>query len=61
MPLKNVKHGINFKYIEPVNLYDCEFEENVFVGPFVEIQNNVKIGSGTRVQSHSFICSDDNR
>ena len=57
MPLKNVKHGINFKYIEPVNLYDCEFEENVFVGPFVEIQNNVKIGSGTKVQSHSFICS----
>ena len=57
MPLKNVKHGLNFKYIEPVNLYDCEFEENVFVGPFVEIQNNVKIGSGTRVQSHSFICS----
>ena len=57
MPLKNVKHGINFKYIEPVNLYDCEFEDDVFVGPFVEIQNNVKIGSGTRVQSHSFICS----
>ena len=43
MPIKNVKHGLNFKYIEPVNLYDCEFEENVFVGPFVEIQNNVKM------------------
>ena len=33
------------------------FEDDVFVGPFVEIQNDVKIGSGTRVQSHSFICS----
>ena len=57
MPINNVKYGSNFQYIEPVNLYDCEFEDNVFVGPFVEIQNNVKIGSGTRVQSHSFICS----
>tara|TARA_X000000368_G_scaffold102349_1_gene79005 strand:- start:5209 stop:5637 length:429 start_codon:yes stop_codon:yes gene_type:complete len=57
MPINNVKHGQNFKYVEPVNLYDCEFEDDVFVGPFVEIQNNVKIGSGTRVQSHSFICS----
>ena len=49
MPINNVKHGSNFKYVEPVNLYDCEFEDDVFVGPFVEIQNNVKIGSGTRV------------
>ena len=57
MPINNVKHGSNFKYVEPVNLYDCEIEDDVFVGPFVEIQNNVKIGSGTRVQSHSFICS----
>ena len=57
MPINNVKCGLNFKYVEPVNLYDCEIEDDVFVGPFVEIQNNVKIGSGTRVQSHSFICS----
>ena len=40
-----------------MNLYDCEFEDNVFIGPFVEIQNDVKIGSNTRVQSHSFICA----
>ena len=57
MPINNVKYGSNFKYVEPVNLYDCEIKDDVFVGPFVEIQNNVKIGSGTRVQSHSFICS----
>ena len=57
MPLYNVKYGSTFRYVEPVNLYDCEFDDDVFVGPFVEIQNNVKIGSGTRVQSHSFICS----
>jgi acetyltransferase-like isoleucine patch superfamily enzyme len=29
---------------------------NCFVGPFVEIQKNVVIGSNTKVQSHTFIC-----
>ena len=57
MPVKNIKHGKNFKYVEPVNLYDCEFNDNVFIGPFVEIQKDVSIGSNTRIQSHSFICS----
>lgn len=58
MAVKNVKHGKNFKFINPVNIYDCEFKDNVFIGPFVEIQNKVKIGSNTRIQSHSFICSE---
>ena len=57
MPIKNIEYGLNFKFIEPVNLYGCKFEDNVFIGPFVEIQNNVKVGSNTRIQSHSFICS----
>jgi acetyltransferase-like isoleucine patch superfamily enzyme len=39
-----------------INVYGCEFGENVFVGPFVEIQKNTKIGNLTRIQSHSFIC-----
>ncbi len=26
------------------------------MGPFVEIQQGVKIGRGTRIQSHSFLC-----
>ena len=30
--------------------------DNVFVGPYVEIQKGVRIGARTRVQSHSFIC-----
>ena len=57
MPVKNIKHGRNFKYVEPVNIYDCEFNDDVFIGPFVEIQKDVYIGSNTRIQSHSFICS----
>ena len=54
--IKNVKFGKNVKIIEPVNIYDCEIGDNVFIGPFVEIQKNVKIGKNCRIQSHSFIC-----
>ena len=49
-------HGKKCTIIEPVNIYGSKFEDNVFVGPFVEIQKNTKIGKNTRVQSHSFIC-----
>ena len=45
------------KIIEPVNIYGCVIKENSFVGPFVEIQNNVNIGTNTRISSHSFVCS----
>ena len=55
--LNNVKQSTCVKIIEPVNLYGCELGDDVFVGPFVEIQSNVVIGNRTRVQSHSFICS----
>lgn len=58
MPIKNIKHGKNFNFIEPVNLYDCEFNNDVFIGPFVEVQSNVNVGSNTRIQSHTFICSE---
>ena len=52
----NLKHGKNCTIIEPVNIYGSKFGRNVFVGPFVEIQKNTKIGKNTRIQSHSFIC-----
>ena len=55
--IKNVKFGKNVTIIEPVNLYGCEIGDNCFIGPFVEIQEKVKIGKNTRIQSHSFICS----
>ena len=41
---------------EFVNLYECELAEDVFVGPFVEIQRSVVVGKGTRISSHTFIC-----
>lgn len=53
----NVTFGENVQIIEPVNLYNCKIGDNCFVGPFVEIQENVIIGKKNRIQSHSFICA----
>ena len=54
--IKNVIFGDNIKIIEPVNLYDCNIGNDSFIGPFVEIQKNVRIGNNTKIQSHTFIC-----
>lgn len=55
--IRNVKFGKNVTIVEPVNMYDCTIGDNVFIGPFTEIQSNVNIGNNTRICSHSFICS----
>lgn len=52
----NVQFGTGVKVVQPSNLYGCMIGDNVFVGPFVEIQKDVTIGARTRVQSHAFIC-----
>lgn len=52
----NVNFGDNVTVVQPVNIYGCTIGDNVFIGPFVEIQKDVTIGSGTRIQSHTFIC-----
>ena len=52
----NIKYKKNFKIISPVNIYGASFGQNCFVGPFCEIQKNVKVGDNTKIQSHSFIC-----
>lgn len=54
--LVNVTFGENVTVIQPVNLYGCAIGDDVFIGPFVEIQKDVTIGKRTRVQSHAFIC-----
>ena len=46
----------NVTVVEPANLYGCTIGDDTFVGPFVEIQKDVKIGRACRIQSHSFIC-----
>jgi acetyltransferase-like isoleucine patch superfamily enzyme len=52
----DVELGENVTIIKPVNLYGCDIGDNSFIGPFVEIQKNVKIGKRCKIQSHSFIC-----
>lgn len=48
--------GRNVVIVEPANVYGCSIDDDVFIGPFVEIQKDVSIGPRTRVQSHAFIC-----
>lgn len=52
----NCNLGENVTIVEPVNLYGAVIGKDCFIGPFVEIQKNVIIGEGTKIQSHSFIC-----
>ena len=54
--IKNVTFGDNVKVVEPVNLYGCSIGSNTFIGPFVEIQKDVVIGTDCKIQSHTFIC-----
>lgn len=54
--IKDVLFGSNVKVVEPLNLYGCTIGDESFVGPFVEIQKEVKIGKNCKIQSHSFIC-----
>lgn len=55
--IKNVEFGERVKIIEPCNLYNCTLSDDVFIGPFVEIQSDVVVNARTKIQSHSFICS----
>ncbi len=52
----NVKFGENVKIVSPTNMYGCEIGNDCFIGPFVEIQKDVKIGERTKIQSHAFVC-----
>lgn len=40
-----------------VNLYGCVLGDETRVGPFVEIQRDVRIGARCKISSHTFICS----
>jgi UDP-2-acetamido-3-amino-2,3-dideoxy-glucuronate N-acetyltransferase len=59
-PLKRVAAdvclGNEVKIQDFVNLYGCEIGDQTRIGPFVEVQKNVKIGKRCKIQSHTFIC-----
>jgi acetyltransferase-like isoleucine patch superfamily enzyme len=52
----NVQFGKEVKIVEPCNIYGCTIGENVFIGPFCEIQKDVTIGNNCKIQSHTFVC-----
>lgn len=52
----DVECGDGVTIIEPSNVYGCTLGDDVFIGPFVEIQKHTTIGARTKVQSHAFIC-----
>jgi len=54
--IRDVVFGVNVTVVEPSNVYGCVLEDDVFVGPFVEIQREVVVGKRTRIQSHTFVC-----
>lgn len=54
--IRDVVFGEGVRVISPVNLYECKIGDHCFIGPFVEIQKEVKIGARCKIQSHSFIC-----
>ena len=52
----DVKFGSGVTVVRPANLYGCTIGDECFIGPFVEVQRDVRIGHRTRVQSHAFVC-----
>lgn len=54
--MSNVTLGENVIISAYTNIYGCTLHNNVFVGPFVEIQCNVVVEESTRISSHSFLC-----
>lgn len=49
--------GKNVSIVNPVNLYGCTIGDGTKIGPFVEIQSEVTVGSECIISSHSFLCS----
>ena len=52
----DVNFGNNVTVVQPANLYGCTIGDDVFVGPFTEIQKGVRVGERTKIQSHAFVC-----
>ena len=54
--IRGVTFGERVVVHQPVNLYGCTIGDDVMIGPFVEIQQGVRVGPRSRIQSHAFLC-----
>lgn len=60
MPIADdVRLGERTKIFHPdlVNLYGCRIGAESTIGPFVEIQTGVTVGTRCKIASHAFICT----
>ncbi len=55
--IDDVVFGENVVVQAFTNLYGCRLGDETRIGPFVEIQRGVVVGSRCKVSSHSFLCS----
>lgn len=55
--IRDVSFGDGVTVYSFVNLYGCRIGDGTRIGPFVEIQAGVEIGSRCKIQSHSFLCT----
>lgn len=49
--------GVLIHQPDQVNLYGCQIADGTRIGPFVEIQKDVRVGRNCKISSHSFLCS----
>jgi UDP-2-acetamido-3-amino-2,3-dideoxy-glucuronate N-acetyltransferase len=59
MIANDVMLGADVQIFQPdlVNLYGCTIGAGTRIGPFVEVQRGVTIGSSCKISSHTFICT----
>ena len=55
--IEDVTFGENVVVYSFTNLYGCQIGDHTRIGPFVEIQEGVRIGANCKIQSHTFICT----
>src|SRR5437588_12777208 len=54
--INDVEFGAGVVVFSFTNLYGCKIGDKTRVGPFVEIQRGVVVGSNCKIQSHTCIC-----
>ena len=55
--IEDVTFGENVVVYSFTNLYGCTIGDNSRIGPFVEIQQGVRVGANCKIESHAFICT----
>jgi len=55
--IRDCRFGDDVNVASFTNLYECTIGAGTRIGPFTEIQADVQIGAGCKVQSHSFVCT----